>query len=315
MRRLVDIASACSFCVSLSLAAEVVRADEPAPTDAGAIGPMRATAPRAGALPPGPLGLQKGSDGAAPSSITAESEAMTLLARAKELFRGGEYRRAVPLLERAYALTDSPRFSFNLGVLHHKLSECEPARLYFERYLLEDPAGEARAQAMSALQELNAHCPASETHARSGGLPASAAPPKSVDTHPDVSSRPLAADAEERGGGAILRGPGTAAWVLMGVGAAAGVAAVISAAKQASAQNEIDDLGSRATRDATPWDQLEAERQSSSDRAKLYRALSIGLGVACASLVGTGATLWVLEDGEGPGPGSAALELGYRGRF
>jgi tetratricopeptide (TPR) repeat protein len=250
----------------------------------------------------------------------AEREAERLLEQARELFGRARFREALPLLERAHELSRSPRYLFNLGVLHHKLSDCEPAREYFERYLAEDPEGSARGEANWALQELYAHCPVARVPADpapSGGVPPEpqlALPAASEGAVAAAAAPALVPSSRSTESGAH---PSPRAWVFLGVGAAVGLGAVVSAGLQSRAQHDIDALHEQASRGDEAWDPYEAERASLSENARTYRRLSILLGIGCGVLVGTGTAFWILDSRSDSSidvtlttPG-----LSYRGRF
>jgi hypothetical protein len=251
----------------------------------------------------------------APSS-DAESVASALLGDAKDLFQQGRFGDALPLLERAYALTGTPRYLFNLGVIHHKLSQCQPARNYFERYLLEDPAGSAQAEAKWALRELYLHCPESPGDESA----AQARSPSPARRHPQPARGPTTA-APPRAGIAPsderLALPSQRALILLGAGAAVGVAALVSVGLQNRAQNDIDALRARAAREGEVWDSYESQRTSLSGNAHLYRGMSIVLGIGSAVLAGSGATFWILDAPTPDTVNGYALTPGfsYSGRF
>jgi hypothetical protein len=252
-----------------------------------------------------------------PAVAPSDDQAELLAERAKLLFREGEFRQALPLVQRAYALTQSPRFLFNLGVLYHKLSECVPAREHFELYLQRDQTGAARQQTLSALQELRERCPEAPPAAALPqpdivrGLPAPG--PSETSVHlPDASAdaaRPRHEPAERSGG------PAASALLLIGMGAAAGIGAALSLAAQGRAQSDIDALGRRARAEGSAWDAFEDRRRDLVGDARLHRGLSIGLGLASLALVGAGATLWIVESEEGSSVRASGAVIGYGGRF
>jgi hypothetical protein len=86
-------------------------------------------------------------------------------------------------------------------------------------------------------------------------------------------------------------------------------------AAQSSAQDDIDALGARAVREGEAWDQLEPERRELAANARLYRGLSIGLGAACLALFGVGATVWIMDEGDGSSVRTGGAGVGYRGQF
>ena len=253
---------------------------------------------------PSPASTETGSA----ETADPQGQAEALLEQAKELFRKGQYREALPLIESAPELTQAPRFLFNLGALHHKLSECVPARDYFEQYLQQDPAGEGRAAALSALEELRARCPAQVTVAPAAlaVVPAAALlPPVPLPVEAPPPREPL-----ERSWA-----PSPRAAVLLGIGAAAGIGALASLAARGHAQSELDALGAQVARQGDTWDAHEARRHELAANARLYRGLSLGLGVACAAFVGAGTTVWIVEAEQAAGERSLGAGVTYRGRF
>jgi tetratricopeptide (TPR) repeat protein len=106
----------------------------------------------------------------------AAARALELLAQAKQRFEQGDYASAVPLLEQAHALTQSPRYLLNLGIAHHYMNECAVALRYYQLYLEQDPRGEGRAHAANALEHLTPICGARAEPAPSVPAPSSPAP-------------------------------------------------------------------------------------------------------------------------------------------
>jgi hypothetical protein len=206
-------------------------------------------------------------------------------------------------------LTQAPRFLFNLGALHHKLSECAPAREYFEQYLQQEPAGEGRAAALSALEELRERCPAQAAAVAPASLALAPAPAAVAPVLAPVRNAPAPEPLERSWA------PSPRAAVLLGIGAAAGIGALASLAAHGHAQSELDTLGAQVARQGENWDAHEARRSELAANARLYRGLSIGLGAACAAFVGGGTTVWILEAQGGAGARSLAAGVTYRARF
>jgi tetratricopeptide (TPR) repeat protein len=300
MRRLVNTLPLCLLGVSLGLRAT----------------PGSARAPEVPAAEARALEVD-----APPPATEREREAEALVEQARELFREARFQEALPLLERAYELSRAPRYLFNLGAVHHKLSQCEPAREYYERYLAEDPRGSARSAASWALQELYAHCPG----ARSPANPAPASAPESVQPTrlPATSERAAQVDAAQRksGSAAVPRDrsalPSPRALVLLGTGAALGVAALVSSGLQSRAQHDVDALRARAVQGDETWDSYEADRASRSEDAHTYRRMSILLGVGFGVLAGTGTAFWILDSSSDSSLDVSITTPGvsYRGRF
>ncbi|MEO8178238.1 MAG: hypothetical protein ABI895_05330 [Deltaproteobacteria bacterium] len=257
-------------------------------------GPASAQSVRRASGPDSPIAVQGG----------RETEA--LVERAKQRFAEGRFRDAVPLLECAYVLSRQPRLLFNLGVVHHKLSECEPAREYFERYLAEDPRGRARSEATSALAELYAHCPPPRAARGSVGTPA---PPLERAPGPAAAIPvPLAT----RSPAAAL--PSPQVLIVWGAGAALGVSALVTLGLQSRAQHDIDALHARAV--GHTWDGFEPERAALSENAQRYQSLSLLFGLGFAALAGTGAALWLHElSADSPGLSVGVSGLSYRAHF
>jgi tetratricopeptide (TPR) repeat protein len=245
----------------------------------------------AGGAPAQPVPGASGPDAAG----TAEA----LVERAKQRFAEGRFQDAVPLLERAYGLSRQARLLFNLGVVHHKLAQCEPAREYFERYLAEDPSGAARSEATSALEELYAHCPAPGAAVGHVGATATPAAPIEQAALP-AATRPVPLLPAPQ-----LPSPGVL--IVWGAGAALGVSALLSLGLQSRAQHDLDALRARAT--GKTWDAFEPERAALSENARRYQGLSLLFGIGFAVLAGSGGALWLRELSED----SPELSLGISG--
>jgi tetratricopeptide (TPR) repeat protein len=102
---------------------------------------------------------------AAATADTADSaaearkqQAVGLLVRARVHYANGDFDAAIVLLERAYELTGSSRYVFNLGAAHHGAGHCEIARSYYEEYLRREPRGSERGAAAAALEEIYSKC-------------------------------------------------------------------------------------------------------------------------------------------------------------
>jgi tetratricopeptide (TPR) repeat protein len=103
------------------------------------------------------------------SSSAASSDADERKARALEVFqrslalyKDGDYRRSIELLETAYAVYPEPVLLFNLGRAYEKLGETSKAVDEYERYLGADPAAPDRADIEQRIEVLRQglHAPA-----------------------------------------------------------------------------------------------------------------------------------------------------------
>jgi tetratricopeptide (TPR) repeat protein len=234
----------------------------------------------------------------------ANAQAGELLEQAKQHFARGEYGAAVPLLERAYALTRSPRYLLNLGIAHHYLNECEAALGYYQRYLQSDPQGQWRAQAMTAVDQLSPICaPAAASPAPAASL-AKAAP---------LDQPPAAADAQPRSGERV------AAWVLLGAGAASLAASIVFTAEALGARSDRQDL-QRSVPPGQPWDDFAGRQRDTELDQEFRRDQTVAWVLAGSSVVlfGTGAVLLQRASTSDVGHASApqpasSLALGWPG--
>jgi tetratricopeptide (TPR) repeat protein len=244
-----------------------------------------------------------------PSSVPArndadarEQEALGLRDEAFELFKQQRYAEALPLLERAQALSQAPRHLFNLATAHHWLGNCASARHYFERYLSEAPAGAGAAEARAALDELYQHCgreplfPApAELPGASPAVPTLARGPRVVVplAHPRAPPRDHALS-----------------WSLIGVGVALGAASAASLVLMKRTEADVEERVRRAPVDGWP-----REARALLENGDRYATLAAAFGVTAVACVGAGVTLELLA----PGPSeSLSLSLGgvqYRARF
>jgi len=104
-----------------------------------------------------------------------DPRAFTLNEEALDLYRAGEYRKAVAKLEKALELhPDAKELLYNLGVVYEKLAEPEPAIRYYKRYVEVETVPKSRERAESALRRLEG---AKKDLQRATPPPGSAPPP------------------------------------------------------------------------------------------------------------------------------------------
>ncbi|MET0414002.1 MAG: hypothetical protein ABW217_22020 [Polyangiaceae bacterium] len=223
-----------------------------------------------------------GSPAAESDEAASEREALRLRDEAFELFEQRRYAEALPLLERAHALSRAPRHVFNLATAHHWLGHCPSARDYFERYLREEPDGPGADQARAALDELYQRC----GHARAFPEPAPASPTlvRGLRVAAPLPAPVVALSARE---------PNVLAWSLIGVGAALGIASVSSLLLMERAEHDVEQRARRAPDDG--WTPEARALMKNGDR---YATLSAAFGVSALACVGAGVTLQLLAASE-----------------
>ncbi|HTV23289.1 MAG TPA: hypothetical protein VMG12_31590 [Polyangiaceae bacterium] len=321
---------------ALALAARVARAEPTEPSDAPA--------------PNAPQTADAARDANAPDVVEAWFEQANLK------FAAHDYAGALALLERACAASDFPGCALNLGAVHHALRHCVEARHYYGAYLRNEPSGERAAEARAALDELDVRC--RDEGARSAAVtgasaPSASSPPPAPPALPAADgalregpssqapeappSAPAASGAPTfppRHGPAAppaafrrgVLGAGSSANAMpstldeapryravaasvMVLGGAAGLTSIYLGSRLADANDQFDE------HKREPYDEAQARRL---ERAREYRALTIGSGVASAVLLGVGGVFWWLGADADAGVG-VALDEGARlqlsGRF
>ena len=229
------------------------------------------------------------------------------------------YRPALAALESACGLADEPECLFDRAYVHHALIEveadresenCRISRENYERYLARDPYDTYCDEARSALDELNRICapaprPASlpvkwdpdvigAIEGSTGLAKASAAPFEPF----QATQKPSETIPEQKAAGAELR---AAAWILLGAGAAAGVATGVSLATTLQVDSQLK--AGRQTLDpitGDPSGKLDPdsrENQALDQSRYRYRDLTLVFGGSTLLLLGAGVTLLVLDAG------------------
>jgi hypothetical protein len=234
-----------------------------------------------------------------PSPGVTPREVDAWFERANQKFAARDYAGALELLERACAHSDFPGCALNLGAVHHALRHCLEARKFYESYLRGEPSGERAGEARAALDELDAHC---QTARSSGPVAPSASPPSEAPQPARVAPvSPPTFGANDHAAphtaleGSALGSPRTtlddgpryraiAASVTV-LGGAAGLTSLYLGLRLGDANAEFE------KHKRAPYDDEQAARL---ERARDYRALTIGSGVAAAALLGVGGVFWWL---------------------
>jgi tetratricopeptide (TPR) repeat protein len=286
-----------------------------------AFGALISSAPALRALEPAHATTNdpRGASASSTPIASADERAHELEQRVNELFERGEYAAALPLMEQVYALTQAPRWLFNLGVIHHALGDCVRALGYYERYLRSEPPAQGRAEARAALDSLSPICGAVVRESEPAPVPSE--PPARLVSAPIVAREaPMRASPPGAGDGVSTRA--LLGWSLLGVGAASGVTALVSVLVANDAASDLNALGREAivrSAQGETYDSCCAARGDSLEATRhRYVTLAPILGLGSLVLLGAGATLLVLESGEqhtlalgGAGP----LSLKYARQF
>lgn len=205
-----------------------------------------------------------------------------LAAEAAEHFEAGRYCHAVQAYREAYKLEPLAELLYNIAYIHdRKLNDPEVARVYYQRFVrARDSNDKTRLKAYERLDTLRSMQPA-----------ALAAAPTTLSRRAD--RLPMVDD------GGSASGTRSAAWIALGVGAAALITGATFAALATHSHSQFEDADDAAT------------RQKLADEGEA-RALygDIGLGIGLAGLA-TGGVLYLLSrDDDGPTMGAAPTDGG-----
>lgn len=193
------------------------------------------------------------------------TEAEKLLWDGMHAFEQADFRRAVLLFERSYALQPNSAMLFNLARGHARLGDCAAARLYLQRYLKEEPSPPPGFYEGAMALEEDCPEPSAEPLAPS---PATSVPIEtpSAFVAPVVpeTNRASESRASRR---ALPRAPGsdersvwgtsydTWGYGLLAAGGASAVVSVIYGLKAAGTNRELETLASELGRDPSrTWD-------------------------------------------------------------
>lgn len=155
-------------CLLGALTTEWVGAE---PAAAGHAGSASGTIPRyetglassADRSDPAPTGVhQNGAGQPDPAASQAQptlEPAAALFQEAEAKYDAGDLASALGLMEESYRLSGNPELLFNLGQLERELKRCRTALGRYRQYLEQAPAGQRRADASRAVEELVRECP------------------------------------------------------------------------------------------------------------------------------------------------------------
>jgi hypothetical protein len=155
--------------------------------------PAGATFPRSGGLSAIVLSVLLASSAQvhAQASATADAAARTHFERGEKLSREGRFREAHDQFQAGYALSRRPLFLFNMGECARLSGDVTRARMYYERYLREDPQGKLAKQATERLAALPAAArPPAAPPAGPSPTRAPAPPPSATPSPPPTVSPP-----------------------------------------------------------------------------------------------------------------------------
>jgi tetratricopeptide (TPR) repeat protein len=200
----------------------------------------------------------------AAAQVTAHDRSLELFRASEEAFRAADFRRAVELLLKAYALFPEPVLLYDLARAYEGLGEAHEAAAAYERYLAADPHVADRPAIEQRVRELRRP----EATARE---PASAVAPATP------RATPPAAVSERRPSFVVLS-LGLAATGAVLIGGGIGFSALASDRHDAAVEEPIASRAEAA--------QQEAER--------LTRAANVSL-IAGGAFMVAGATLAVFE--------------------
>jgi len=252
--------------------------------------------------------------------MTDADRARSLVAEADRLFRAGDAAGSIPLLVRAYALGGWAGCLLNLAMANHALSNCEVASDYYERYLMADPYTDRLEEVMGALGELDA-CGSSRwtppglpsaVESPSGSLPSDTIRPLSsaaVQPLADPSGAPAPAVPLPSAPHSPEPSHRVLAVSLLGVGAAAGIAAAVFTLASQRKESEAGEFSTFGADDP--------RARAIHDAGVHYNELAWGLGIGAVALLGAGTTLWILGNpaDSSVGVGLAFPSIRYQGRF
>ncbi len=192
--------------------------------------------------------------------------------RGVELYAEGRLPEAVGEMLKAYELAPEPGLLYNIARIYQKMDRRDLAVEYLKAFVTQPGADPDRVtKALQHLEELDRKAPPPPLP-----LPAVEAPPaEEVTTASEGASTPQASPSEGLSSGVTLEGPDhTAAWILIGGGAASLVAGGILGALALGASSDLED--------ATLTYEEKADAQSSARAMALGSDITIGLGVAAA---------------------------------
>ena len=237
--------------------------------------------------------------GAQPSPSGGDDRVKALAAEAAGHYEAGRFCEAVQAYRKAWRIEPVSELLYNIAYIHdHKLDDPDVAQVYYRRYVrARDTDRETRLKAFERLDALDA---------LGGGTPPVAEappPPRLAPVAPPARLTVAPKAAAEPSDPADLR---TAAWVALGIGAAATLTGATFALLATHSHSKFEDAEDAAAR-----------RELADEGEQRALLGDIGLGVGLASLA-AGGVLYLLSDDDGgmsaaPLPGGAVL--GFSARF
>lgn len=222
----------------------------------------------------------------------AADPVQALAAEAAEHFEAGRYCHAVQAYREAYRLDPLPELLYNIAYIHdRKLDDADVARIYYQRYVrARETSDKLRLIAYERLDAMRstAATPPLVAAAPGAGVRASRAVVQPLDMQSDTGDSTR-----------------TAAWIALGVGAAATVTGATFAALATHSHSKFEEANDAATR-----------RELADEGEQRALIGDIGLGIGLAGLA-AGGVLYLLssDDADGPQVGVAPGGFGISGRF
>lgn len=242
--------------------------------------------------------------GAQPAPSGGDDRVKALAAEAAGHYEAGRFCEAIQAYRRAWRIEPVSELLYNIAYIHdHKLDDPDVARVYYRRYVrARDTDRDTRLKAferLDALDALEGRGPREEV-AGEPPLPPRVLPVVRPGASAGLSQRvkPAAADDTE-----TLR---TAAWVSLGIGAAATLTGATFALLATHSHSKFEDAEDAAAR-----------RELADEGEQRALLGDIGLGVGLAGLA-AGGVLYLLSADDAkvsaaPLPGGATL--GFQARF
>jgi tetratricopeptide (TPR) repeat protein len=236
------------------------------------------------------LALMGGLCLAGSANAQAADPVQKLAAEAAEHFEAGRYCHAVQAYRKAYRLDPLPELLYNIAYIHdRKLDDADVARIYYQRYVRSrDTTDKLRLIAYERLDAMQTASIAPPLVASGGtGVRASRAVVEPLDVTTGEGNRTR-----------------TAAWIALGVGAAATVTGATFAALATHSHSQFEDAEDAATR-----------RELADEGEQRALIGDIGLGIGLAGLAAGGVLYLLSSEDEGPQVGIAPGGFGISGRF
>lgn len=239
--------------------------------------------------------------GAEPQPPSAEEVAAARAAfwEAHQQYTAGNYREAVALFERSYAIYPQNEVLFNIALAHAKGGDCDTAHQTLQQYLSANPETNAREQAQAKFESADTPCsfepepslPVASPPAPPpvplppDPTPVSPAPPPQppVQQHPS----PQAPDLSDTRSSSYWSRPRVLGWSLVGAGAVAAGAAIYFDERRRNASDEAQEIASDNPSNA--GDRV-SELEADYNQARMLTGVT-AVGAAAFTLAGVGLLL------------------------